>query len=397
MINKNYHNLTESYLFSEVGRRAREYQKAHPDKKVISMGVGDVTRPLSPVVCEAMAKATREMGTPEGFRGYGAEQGTSFLRKAVAEYYTKRNVSLSPDDIFISDGAKSDLGNILDIFDTECSVLIQDPVYPVYVDTSTMDGRKIIYNAANTENGFLPLPPEKPGAADIIYLCSPNNPCGVAYTKSQLQAWVDYARSSSAVILFDAAYEVFIRDTDVPHSIYELEGAKECAIEFCSFSKMAGFTGVRCGYTVVPEELVRDGTALRKLWLRRQSTKFNGVSYITQRGAEAVFTDEGQKQIFENIDYYMKNADIITQTLEKAGVAYTGGRNSPYIWMACPGGEDSWAFFDRLLNEAQIVGTPGAGFGVNGKNYFRLTGFSTHENTIEAMRRIEAFLSGKSI
>lgn len=386
MINKNYANLKESYLFTEIGKRVKAYTQANPDKKVIKMGIGDVTKPLCKAVTDAMNNAVIEMSTKEGFHGYGPEQGYDFLRNAVADYYKNFGVSLKSDEIFISDGAKSDLGNILDLFDKDCNVLVQDPVYPVYVDTNIMDGRKIYYADAVEKNGYLPMPSETCDA-DIIYICSPNNPCGAAYTRDMLEEWVRYANSRGSVILFDSAYEAFIEDEQVPHSIYEISGAETCAIEFCSLSKTAGFTGTRCGYTIVPETLVRDGFELRKLWLRRQTTKFNGVSYVVQRGAEAVFSTEGQKQIKEQISYYKNNAAIIASTFDELGISYTGGVNSPYIWLDCKC--DSWAFFDKLLNEIQVVGTPGAGFGKNGEHHFRLTSFSTIENTTEAMERFK--------
>ena len=385
--NANYKGLQESYLFSEIARRVSAYSAQHPEQKIIRMGIGDVTLPLCGAVVQAMKQAVEEMGAAGTFHGYGPEQGYDFLREKIKGYYANNGVNLDLEEIFVSDGAKSDLGNILDLFDKENTVLIPDPVYPVYVDTNLMDGRKIFYAAANERNGFLPMP-EDTVAADIIYLCSPNNPTGAVYNREQLKAWVDYAVRNQAIILFDAAYESFIADKTLPRSIFELEGAKKCAVEFCSFSKTAGFTGTRCGYTVVPKELVFGGMNLNKMWLRRQTTKFNGVSYIVQKGAEAVFTADGQKQVAANIGYYRKNAAIITQALDELGVWYTGGKNSPYIWMRCPDGMDSWAFFDKLLAEAGVVGTPGAGFGKNGVHFFRLTAFSTEENTIQAMDRL---------
>ncbi|MBR6702325.1 MAG: LL-diaminopimelate aminotransferase, partial [Clostridia bacterium] len=311
-----------------------------------------------------------------------------FIKASLKDYYAEKGVELDKDEIFISDGAKSDLGNILDIFSKDNVVLVPDPVYPVYVDTNTMDGREIVYLKADESNNFLPLP-DKSIKADLIYLCSPNNPTGACYDRTALVEWVDYANANNAVILFDAAYECFVSDESLPRSIYEIEGAKTCAIEFCSFSKTAGFTGTRCGYTVVPFALERDGHKLNKFWLRRQTTKFNGVSYIVQKGAAAVFTQEGKKQIKENIDYYKENAKTITDTLDRLGIWYCGGKHSPYIWFRCPGKMGSWEFFDALLEKANVVGTPGEGFGENGKGYFRLTSFSTHENTVEAMRRFE--------
>ena len=390
-INENYAKLKESYLFSEIAHRVSAFSKEHPEKKLIRMGIGDVTLPLCDAVVSAMKQASEEMGKAETFRGYGPEQGYDFIKEKIREYYAKRGVSLSPDSIFISDGAKSDLGNILDIFSKDNTVLIPDPVYPVYVDTNIMDGRKIVFADANEKNGFLPLPDDKTDA-DIIYICSPNNPTGAVYDREGLTKWVDFAKKHGSVILFDAAYEAFVADKELPRSIYEIEGAKECAIEFCSLSKTAGFTGTRCGYTVVPEELIFGGHSLNKFWLRRQTTKFNGVSYIVQRAAEAVFSDEGQKQIIENINYYRENARIITSAFDELGITYFGGKNSPYIWMKCPDGMDSWTFFDRLLTDAGVVGTPGAGFGENGEGFFRLTSFSNHENTTEAMERFKILI-----
>lgn len=383
-INENYANLEQSYLFSTIAKKVNEYTAQNPDKKVIKLGIGDVTLPLCKAVTEALHKAVDEMGVQATFRGYGPEQGYDFLRKAVQKYYAKRNVELELDEIFISDGAKSDLGNILDLFSKDNTVLVPDPVYPVYVDTNVMAGRKVVYVDANGENEFLPLP-DKNVQADIIYICSPNNPTGAAYNKEQLQAWVDYAKSMNAIILFDAAYECFVSDENLPRSIFEIEGAKDCAIEFCSLSKTAGFTGTRCGYTVVPKTL----GVLNKMWVRRQTTKFNGVPYIVQRGAEAVFSEEGQKEIRENINYYKENAKVISDTLKECGIWHVGGKHSPYIWLKCPNGMDSWTFFDYLLENAQVVGTPGAGFGKNGDGYFRLTSFGSKENTAEAMKRFK--------
>ena len=386
-INENFKDLEESYLFSAISKKVNQYTAENPDKSVIRLGIGDVTLPLVPAVTEAMRRAVSEMGAAATFRGYGEEQGYAFLRQAVCGYYGKKGVALSGDEVFISDGAKSDLGNILDIFSTDNTVCIPDPVYPVYVDTNIMAGRKIKYAQGNADNAFLPLP--RSGLkADIIYLCSPNNPTGAVYSEPQLKVWVDHALATGAVILFDAAYESFVRDSALPTSIFQIEGAKKCAIEFCSLSKTAGFTGTRCGYTVVPHELIRGGTPLNKLWLRRQTTKFNGVPYVIQRGAEAVFTDTGPDQVKKNIDYYLKNARIISDTLTGLGFWLTGGKNAPYIWLKCPGNMSSWEFFDFLLREAGVVGTPGAGFGANGEGYFRLTAFSSRENTLEAMERI---------
>ena len=396
-INQNYLKLNESYLFAEIARRIREWQSAHPElgSQLIRMGIGDVTRPLPKTVVDAMVKAAQEMGVAETFRGYGPEQGYDFLKTAIQSYYKKFGVKLALDEIFISDGAKSDLGNILDLFDENNTVLVTDPVYPVYVDTNMMSGRKIVYAMSSEENGFLPLPaPEY--RADIIYLCSPNNPTGAVYDREGLTKWVRFAQENNAILLFDAAYECFVTG-DLPHSIYEIPGARDVAIEFCSFSKKAGFTGTRCGYTIVPDTLKRDGASLNKMWLRRQTTKFNGVSYITQRGAEAVFTEAGEREIEENLQYYRDNAAIITETMDRLHIYYTGGKNSPYIWLKCPGDMDSWSFFDKLLNEAYVVGTPGAGFGKSGEKFFRLTAFSTHENTREAMARFEKLVQSMSL
>lgn len=396
-INQNYLKLNESYLFAEIARRIREWQSAHPElsDQLIRMGIGDVTRPLPKTVVDAMVKAAQEMGRAESFHGYGPEQGYDFLKAAIQSYYKKFGVELALDEIFISDGAKSDLGNILDLFDENNTVLVTDPVYPVYVDTNMMSGRKIVYAMSSEENGFLPLPaPEY--RADIIYLCSPNNPTGAVYDREGLTKWVRFAQENNAILLFDAAYECFVTG-DLPHSIYEIPGARDVAIEFCSFSKKAGFTGTRCGYTVVPDTLKREGASLNKMWLRRQTTKFNGVSYITQRGAEAVFTEAGEREIEENLQYYRDNASIITETMDRLHIYYTGGKNSPYIWLKCPGDMDSWSFFDKLLNEAYVVGTPGAGFGKSGEKFFRLTAFSTHENTREAMARFEKLVQSMSL
>lgn len=391
MPNKNYSNLKESYLFSEIAHRVAAFSEANPDKSIIRMGIGDVTLPLCGAVCEAMRRAVDEMGQAVSFRGYGPEQGYDFLRDKVRAYYEERDVELGLEEIFISDGAKSDIGNILDILDEKNRVLIPDPVYPVYVDTNIMDGREIIFADATEENGFLPLP-QKDIKADIIYLCSPNNPTGAVYNREQLGMWVDYANENNALILFDAAYEAFIIDAELPRSIYEIDGAKTCAVEFCSLSKTAGFTGTRCGYTIVPKGLEFHGVSLNKLWLRRQTTKFNGVSYIVQRGAEAVFTEAGRMQVQDNIAYYRENARIITETLDELGIWYTGGRNSPYIWLRCPNDMSSWDFFDYLLNNVGIVGTPGAGFGENGDKFFRLTAFSSNDLTRRAMDKLRDFL-----
>ena len=381
-INENYNNLKESYLFSTIAKKVNEFTTNNPDKKVIRLGIGDVTLPLCKSVVNAMKSAVEDMGAQATFKGYGPEQGYIFLKTAIANYYKENNIELADDEIFISDGAKSDLGNILDLFDKDNTVLVPDPVYPVYVDTNTMDGRNIVFINANESNNFLPLP-DYNIHADIIYLCSPNNPTGAVYTKENLKQWVEYATVKNAIILFDAAYEAFITAPELPRSIYEIEGAKNCAIEFCSFSKTAGFTGTRCGYTVVPHALGK----LNKMWLRRQTTKFNGVPYIVQRGAEAVFTPEGRNEISSNLEYYRENAKLIAQTLEECNIKYFGGKHSPYIWLKCPNNMTSWEFFDYLLNNIQVVGTPGEGFGANGEGFFRLTSFGSKENTKEAMER----------
>ena len=391
-INANYLNLNESYLFSTIAKKVNAYTQAHPEKKVLRMGIGDVTLPLAPAVVSAMQKAAGEMGEKETFRGYGPEQGYPFLKEAIRGYYASRGISLEEDEIFVSDGAKSDIGNILDIFDTDNTVLVPDPVYPVYVDTNLMAGRRIVFADAAAENGFLPMPDENTNA-DIIYICSPNNPTGAAYSAAQLAEWVAYARKKGAVILYDAAYEAFVSEKGLARSIFEVEGAKECAIEFCSLSKTAGFTGTRCGYTVVPRALVRGGASLNKLWLRRQTTKFNGVSYIVQRGAEAVFSEEGMAQVQKNLEVYRRNAAVLSECLDSLGIPYTGGKNSPYIWMKCPGFSDSWKFFDYLLEMANVVGTPGSGFGKNGEGYFRLTAFASEEATKEAAERLKLLFS----
>ena len=392
-INPHYAELNESYLFSTIAHKVADYQKAHPDADLIRLGIGDVTLPLAKSVVEAMGKAVEEQGCKETFHGYiPSEQGYEFLREAIRKYYAERGVTLSLSEIFISDGAKSDLGNLLDLFSADNTVLVPDPVYPVYVDDNVMAGRKILYLAATAENGFLPMPQEAPDA-DIVYICSPNNPTGAAYTVEQLQAWVDWAKARDAVILYDAAYECFVSQPGLARSIYEVPGAGEVAIEVCSFSKIAGFTGTRCGYTIVPQALVRGGQSLNKMWLRRQTTKFNGVAYIVQRGAEAVFSEEGMAEIQQNLDYYRRNAAVIAQALDEAGVWYCGGKNSPYIWLRCPGNMGSWEFFDWLLDTARVVGTPGEGFGPCGKGYFRLTAFGDAARTREAAERIKAALA----
>ena len=391
-LNPHYAELNESYLFSTIAHKVAEYQKAHPEADVIRLGIGDVTLPLAAPVIEALHKAVDEMAHKETFRGYGPEQGYDFLREAIQKYYAGRGVELELGEIFVSDGAKSDLGNLLDLFDVNNTVLVPDPVYPVYVDDNVMAGRTIRYMAANAENHFLPMPDEST-QADIVYLCSPNNPTGAAYTTAQLAQWVKWAKEHHAVILYDAAYECFVSEEGCARSIYEVEGAKEVAVEVCSFSKIAGFTGTRCGYTVVPFAIQSNGQSLNKMWLRRQTTKFNGVPYIVQRGAEAVFTEEGMKEIQHNLDYYRHNAAVIAAALDEAGVWYCGGKNSPYVWMRCPAGMKSWDFFDWLLETANVVGTPGSGFGPCGEGYFRLTAFGDAAKTVEAADRLKKALA----
>lgn len=390
-INQNYQNIKETYLFTNVAAKARAYSEAHPEADVIRLSIGDVTRPLSPVVVDAMVDAAKQMGNADTFHGYGPEQGYDFLRQEVALYYASFGVRVGVEEILISDGAKSDLGNILDIFGEGNVALVPDPVYPVYVDTNLMAGRRIIYLQGNEENGFLPMPHEDM-VGDIIYLCSPNNPTGAVYNRAQLKEWVDFANKNDAVILFDAAYEAFVSEEGLPRSVFEIEGARTCAIEFCSLSKTAGFTGTRCGYTVVPDELVRGGVPLRRMWLRRQTTKFNGVSYPVQCAAAAALSAEGVAACRENIAYYKENARRIADMLTRRGIVFTGGKNSPYIWMKCPGGMRSWEFFDVVLERANVVGTPGAGFGENGEGWFRLTAFGDRDRTATAVERLEKLL-----
>ncbi len=404
-VNENYLKLEKNYLFIRIAEKVKAFQAADPEAKLIRMGIGDVTLPLAPVVVEAMQNAAAEMGVKETFRGYeDSGAGYDFLREAVAGYYRSFGADVPAEDIRINDGAKSDCGNLVDIFGDDNIVLVTDPAYPVYVDSNLMSGRKIVYADSNEANGFAAMPSAdgyaldgKQVFPDIIYLCSPNNPTGSVYTKAQLAEWIAYAKAHGAVILFDAAYEAFVSQPELPRSIYQIEGAKEVAIEMCSLSKTAGFTGVRCGYTVVPSELkatASDGTevSLKQLWNRREGSKFNGVSYPVQRAAEAVFTPEGQKQIRENIAYYQENARIMAETLTELGIAFTGGINSPYIWFKCPDNMDSWSFFDRMLSEIAVVGTPGAGFGKNGDGWFRLTAFGDRDNTKEAMQRLKKMM-----
>lgn len=399
-INENYLKLPGSYLFSDIGKKVKEFTEANPDKKIIRLGIGDVTLPLVPAVIEALHKATDEMAVKETFKGYAPDLGYEFLRSAIAENdFKRRGVDIAVDEIFISDGAKSDSGNIGDIFDADNKIAVCDPVYPVYVDTNAMEGRagnylpgqgkwsNVIYMPCTKETNFAPeLPKEEP---DIIYLCFPNNPTGAAVNKTELQKWVDYANKTGAVIIYDAAYEAYISEEDVPHSIYECEGAKTCAIEIRSFSKNAGFTGTRLGFTVIPKELKCGGVTLNSLWARRQGTKFNGAPYIIQAAGAAVYTEEGKRQTKKQIAYYMKNAKVIREGLTAAGYNVSGGVNAPYIWLETPKNMTSWQFFDYLLKEANVVGTPGSGFGPGGEGYFRLTAFGTYENTLEAIERIK--------
>lgn len=388
-LNDNFGRIKESYLFSDIAKKVNAYQAANPGKKIIRLGIGDVTLPLTPCVTRAMQKAVAEQSEKQSFRGYAPEYGYDFIRAAVSDYYSRRGVSISADEIYVGDGAKSDLGNITDILGDN-KILIPSPVYPVYVDSNLMCGREITLINADAENNFLPAPPEG-DTTYVIYLCSPNNPTGAVYTREGLAEWINYALRSGSLIIFDSAYESYI-DGDYPRSVYEIPGARECAIEINSLSKRAGFTGTRCGWTIVPEELESGGVKLGKLWARRQATKFNGVPYVVQRGAEASLSPEGEAECRELIGYYKKNAQIIASALELRGVWFTGGKNSPYIWMKCPGGMGSWEFFDYLLNRIQVVGTPGEGFGAAGEGYFRLTAFGDRSNTEEAAERLKTLL-----
>ena len=400
-VNHNYLKLPGSYLFSTIGKKVRAYKEENPDKEVISLGIGDVTQPLVPAIIDALHGAVEEMAHAETFHGYAPDLGYEFLRRAIAKNdYQDRGCDIAADEIFVSDGAKSDSGNIQEIFGTDNKVAVCDPVYPVYVDTNVMAGRTgeyntvrenfdgVIYMPCRKENGFLPeLPSEVP---DLIYLCFPNNPTGSAITKDELQKWVDYANKNGCVIIYDAAYEAYISEENVPHSIYECEGARTCAIELRSFSKNAGFTGVRLGFTVIPKELVRDGVSLHSLWARRHGTKFNGAPYIVQKAGEAVYSEAGKAQLKDQVGYYMRNAKLIHDELAKAGLSVSGGVNAPYIWLATPDKMPSWEFFDYLLKNAKVVGTPGSGFGSHGEGYFRLTAFGTYENTLKAIDRIKS-------
>lgn len=392
-LNENFFNVKKSYLFSEIAKRVKEYSEKNPDKKIIRLGIGDVTLPLPRVAVTALKKAADEMGSAATFRGYAPEYGYDFLREKIADYYKRFSVSRNSEEIFVSDGAKSDVGNIVDILgDNE--ILIPDPVYPVYLDSNVMSGHEISLLKGTRENDFLPMPGNADKKPYVIYLCSPNNPTGAVYSREQLKAWVDFANEAGSLIIFDSAYEAFISG-DYPHSIYEIEGADRCAVEICSFSKTAGFTGTRCAWSVFPDKLTVGDTKLSALWSRRQATKFNGVPYVVQRAAEAVLTDEGIKECKALVEYYMENARIIAAALKNSEIEFVGGENSPYLWLKCPKNMGSWEFFDYLLESAQLVGTPGAGFGEAGEGYFRLTSFGSRENTLEAAKRIDA-LFGKN-
>jgi len=382
-----YTELKDTYLFNTIYRKTDEYLAAHPGEHVLKLGVGDVSYPLCKKVIEALHEAVDDQSRIETFHGYMPEHGAMFLREAIAKYYSGWNVDMTTDEVFVSSGACDDLGDLLEMFDRDNTVLVIEPAYPEYVDTNLLYGRKVIHLPAGEGDGFLPLPDESIDA-DIIYICSPNNPTGSAYTREKLKKWVDYANKKDAVILYDAAYEIFIEEDDVPHSIYEIEGADTCAVEVCSFSKTAGFTGTRVGYTIVPSKLDRMGVNLNALWSRNRETRTNGISYILQKGASAVFTPEGQKQIYESISVYKKNAKVIMDALDKCGFWYVGGKNSPYVWMKCPNNMGSWEFFDYLLNELQIVGTPGVGFGSCGEGFLRLSAFGDPDDTKEAAKRI---------
>ncbi len=390
LLNENYRNLKKNYLFSEIGARVRAYSEAHPDAKIVRLGIGDVTLPLTKSVTEAMAKAVCEMAEKSTFHGYSPDFGYDFLQAAIANHYKRYGVTLAENEIFVSDGAKSDVGNITELFGDN-PVLIPDPVYPVYLDSNVMAGRRVSFLRSDEANGFLPTPEGLSGEGYIIYLCSPNNPTGAVYDREGLSAWVNFALATGSLIIFDNAYEAYING-DYPHSIYEIEGARGCAVEVCSFSKTAGFTGTRCSWTTVPRELVSDGVSISDMWGRRQATKFNGVPYVVQRGAEAALSDEGFEECRGLVRYYMENAALIAGVMKDKGIYFTGGTSSPYIWMKCPGGCDSWTFFDRLLTEAEVVGTPGTGFGACGEGYFRLTSFGSREATEEAVSRLYKFL-----
>ena len=390
--NMNYGNLKDSYLFYNISQKVKAYSAEHPDAHLYRMGIGDVSLPLCDIVIKALHEAVDDQADASRFHGYMPECGAPFLRETIAAHYNARGVNLTPEDVFVSSGASDELGDILDLFDRGGSSLIIEPAYPAYVDANVIAGRKIIHLPSGRDNGFLPEPDDS-AVADLIYLCSPNNPTGAVFDREKLTKWVNFANEHGSIILFDAAYEAFIEDPSLPRSIFEIPGARTCAIEICSLSKTAGFTGTRLGYTVIPRELVRNGMNLNDMWIRNRTTKTNGVSYIIQKGGAAVFTEEGQRQIQENLRVYKNNASVVTKALDRAGVWYCGGKNSPYIWMQCPNGTDSWAFFDRLLHEIQVIGTPGAGFGTCGEGYFRFSMFGNPADTAEAAKRIEQLLT----
>ena len=390
--NTNYQNLKESYLFFHIAQKIKAYLEKHPDSHLFRMGIGDVSLPLCDAVIKALHQAVEDQAKKDTFHGYMPECGDPNLRKMIAEYYKKRNAAISEEEVFVSSGASDELGDILDLFGRDKDVLIMEPAYPAYVDANLIAGNRIIHMSAGEENGFLPLPDEKI-SADVIYICSPNNPTGAVFDFDGLQKWVDYANRIDAVIIFDAAYEAFIEEEGIPHSIYEIKDSPKCAIEICSLSKTAGFTGTRCGYTVIPKKLIRGEMNLNQMWIRNRTTKTNGVSYIIQKGATAVFTEEGQKQIHDNIWIYKNNAKVLMEALDKLGIWYCGGKNAPYIWMKCPNGMGSWEFFDYLLREIQVVGTPGEGFGTCGEGYFRFSTFGSPEDTKEAAKRLVRLLS----
>ena len=392
--NMHYADLKDSYLFFHIAQKTKAYLEANPEKRLYRMGIGDVSLPLPDAVIQALHEAVNDQAIKESFHGYMPECGAPFLRKTIANYYALRGVEISADEVFVSSGASDELGDILDLFDRGSSALVIEPAYPAYVDANVMAGRTIVHLASGKQNGFLPEPSEEV-KADILYICSPNNPTGAVFNRKQLQAWVDFANENGSVILFDAAYEAFIEDETLPHSIFELEGAKTCAIEICSLSKTAGFTGTRLGYTIIPQQLVRNGMNLNSMWVRNRTTKTNGVSYIIQKGGAAVFTPEGQRQIHENIGIYKSNAKVLMEALDKLGIWYCGGKNAPYIWMKCPDGMGSWDFFDYLLKEIQVVGTPGEGFGACGEGYFRFSTFGSPEDTKEAACRLVELLGKK--
>ena len=392
--NTHYADLKDSYLFYNIAQKTKAYLAANPDKHLYRMGIGDVSLPLCDAVIRALHEAVDDQAKKENFHGYMPECGATFLRETIAKYYADRGVTVAPDEVFVSSGASDELGDILDLFDRGSSALVIEPAYPAYVDANVMAGRKIVHLASGKDNGFLPSPSEEV-KADILYICSPNNPTGAVFSRNQLQAWVDFANENGSVILFDAAYEAFIEDESLPHSIFELDGAETCAIEICSLSKTAGFTGTRLGYTVIPKKLIRQSMKFNEMWVRNRTTKTNGVSYIIQKGGAAVFTPEGQKQIHDNIKVYKNNAKVLMKALDKLGIWYCGGKNAPYIWMKCPDGMGSWEFFDYLLNEIQVVGTPGEGFGACGEGYFRFSTFGSPEDTVEAANRLVSLLGKK--